>query len=595
MRKLTNEWKVLAPGVCVPFVYWDVNGDEFNGSLSESIRRQLLASIIGRDAEHALAGSPAFLLSVLAARLHSGSSEQVFDWLYGALSKHHDGRYGYPFIDEKVGDLSGRCAYALVASLVKPSAVTPNVEIAASGVQELLHRFSQPLQNVRSGDQTQEILVEALKRGISVRRMTDLPSYRLGNGYRQRHLWKKFTDRTSHLSTIISTHKQIAASLLAEHGFPVPRHFMIADRANAVEAARRLGYPVVVKPAHTDKGVGVSVDIVSDQELLRAFDIARKHGNVLIEQMLSGFDHRLHVIDGRCAYVVKRMPAHLIGNGRDSILALFEHYARERALHPFLRNFPPTPLGDPLVKEMLAKQGLSQGSVPAEGQTVLLRSNSNVSSGGVFYDVTATAHPDNILLAQRAAKCVGLDHAGVDFITPDISRSWKDVGGGICEVNPTPMIALQSAQSEVLDYLFPDGDGGAIPVIVVVGPIEAARPVVEHIKSRTLESLSGAGFVIDRRAFLGRVDITADEESSRTLLSRLMSEADLQCAVAQIDPDELLADGLDVSYCDLAILVGEPDVVEKIKASAHSTIGSARQILINPSIDELRDCWTIQA
>lgn len=587
MQKLINEWKVLTPGVHIPFIYWDTNGDEFNDSMSESIRRQLIAWVAGRD-EPAHADSPAFLLSVLATRFHAGSSEKVFEWLYGALLKHHDGRYGYPFIDEKVGDLSGRCAHALVSSMSTHLTVTSNARINPDGLQKALRHFSLPLQGVRSMNQTQEILVEAFNRGIPARRMTDLPSHRLGHGRKQRHLWRGFTDQTSHHSTTISTHKQIAASLLAEHGFPVPRHFMIDDQNNAVEAARRLGYPVVVKPASTDKGVGVSVDIASDQELLKAFDIARKHGKVLIEQMLPGFDHRLHVIDGRCAYVIKRMPAHIIGNGRDTILALFENFARERALHPFLRNFPPTPLGDPLVNEMLVKQGLSESSVPAQGRMVLLRSNSNVSSGGDFHDVTAAAHPDNILLAQRVAKCVGLDHAGIDFITPDISRSWKEIGGGICEVNPTPMIALESAQSELLDYLFPDGDGGAIPVIVVVGPIEAARPVVEHIRSRILERLTDAGFVIDRRAFLGCAEITAHEEASRTLLARLLGEPDLQFAVAQIDPDELLSGGLDASYCNLAVLVGDSDVVEKIKASPHSTIGNARQILVNPSIDEIQ-------
>lgn len=88
--------------------------------------------------------------------------------------------------------------------------------------------------------------------------------------------------------------------------------------------------------------------------------------------------------------------------------------------------------------EVLEGQGYSLTSVPADGVMVRLALTGNMSTGGISIDRTFDAHPDNIEVAEEAARMVGLDVAGIDFICPDIAAPVRETGGAIVEVNAAP-------------------------------------------------------------------------------------------------------------------------------------------------------------
>ena len=69
---------------------------------------------------------------------------------------------------------------------------------------------------------------------------------------------------------------------------------------------------------------------------------------------------------------------------------------------------------------------------------VKLALTGNMSTGGISIDRTFDAHPDNVEIAEEAARMVGLDVAGIDFICPDITEPVRETGGAICEVNAAP-------------------------------------------------------------------------------------------------------------------------------------------------------------
>jgi cyanophycin synthetase len=127
---------------------------------------------------------------------------------------------------------------------------------------------------------------------------------------------------------------------------------------------------------------------------------------------------------------------------------------------------------------MMERVGYTADSVPKEGEVVFLRSTANLSTGGTATDVTDVIHPDNRDMAVRAVRAIGLDVGGVDFISPNIAESYKNIGGAICEVNAAPGFRMHVAPSEgtprdaagpVIDMLFPPGTPSRVPIAAVTG------------------------------------------------------------------------------------------------------------------------------
>jgi cyanophycin synthetase len=119
---------------------------------------------------------------------------------------------------------------------------------------------------------------------------------------------------------------------------------------------------------------------------------------------------------------------------------------------------------------MLDREGLTPESVPVAGQRVTLRRRRNASSGADQFSIDpGHVHPDNLALAVRAAELVHLDFAGVDFLSPDISRSWRETGALICEVNIRPGIGLRTTPRvyvEILERMF--AEGSRIPAYLLL-------------------------------------------------------------------------------------------------------------------------------
>ena len=80
---------------------------------------------------------------------------------------------------------------------------------------------------------------------------------------------------------------------------------------------------------------------------------------------------------------------------------------------------------------MLRAVDMNADSIPSAGQVVFLRSTANLSTGGTATDVTDVIHPDNREMAERAVRAIGLDVGGVDFLSKDITESYRSIGGGI--------------------------------------------------------------------------------------------------------------------------------------------------------------------
>ena len=256
------------------------------------------------------------------------------------------------------------------------------------------------------------------------------------------------TGVTSHIATRIADDKRRTNALLRAHGLPHATQVVVNAIPAAIRAARQLGYPVIVKPTGSSESRGITGNILNDDELAAAVALAFHYsGKVILEPFLKGNDHRFLIIGGKAAHVTRHQTAQVAGDGRSTVEQLVAR-ANENPLRGDEEDKPYTVLrleDDAL--RMLGRQGLSATSVPADGQAVVLSSICHLSTGGTAVDMTDVTHPDNIVAAERIARLVGLDICGIDFLHPDVTRSYKEVGGVILEVNQGPSFDMHDAST----------------------------------------------------------------------------------------------------------------------------------------------------
>lgn len=298
-----------------------------------------------------------------------------------------------------------------------------------------------PFSNKMSrGKSTFPILRTAHKMGIPY---FHLPNgvYQLGLGGNARRIHRSTTDRDSTLGAAWSKNKLLTNSVLRQAGMPVPQQALAPTLEHAKGAAQRIGYPVVVKPADLERGEGVSVD-VGQEQIGAAFELAQKlspANQVLVEQQIAGVCHRLFVVGDTLLYAVKRLPIGVYGDGISTVKALVDAECKlQRNLPPWKRSGI-RPL-DELAQTTLTANNFAAETIPEAGTFVGLRRIETTAWGGVDEDVTHSIHPENVKLAVQAAKLCGLDVAGVDLISKDVTEPWFTNGAAINELNFAPLL-----------------------------------------------------------------------------------------------------------------------------------------------------------
>lgn len=261
-------------------------------------------------------------------------------------------------------------------------------------------------------------------------------------------------------------------------GAPVPTHHVVNERSDLVAAAKSVGYPCVVKPVQGNKGTGVTAGIRSFDELQAGFDEATRSGAapVMVETFVAGHDHRLLVAEGRVVRAIRREPSSVVGDGSRSIAQLIDSLNQQRSMDVVKSRYLRPVQADDILLRHLTGQGVSPNSVPLAGQRITLRSNANISTGGIATDVTDALHHHTGRMAEMIAETMGLVTAGVDFITHDISKSFVEAGAFI-EINSNPglgMVIASGGDPLEIGKQILGNRPGRIPVTLVVMP-EAER------------------------------------------------------------------------------------------------------------------------
>ncbi|MBV8199934.1 MAG: cyanophycin synthetase [Acidobacteria bacterium] len=383
----------------------------------------------------------------------------------------------YAFAEEVVGNAAGTLALAVIRHLLPPDRAAFDPEPFDFGARcEALVRLAQ---RRAFGPSTGALVRAAEERDIPWIRLNDRSLVQLGHGKFQRRIQATITSETRHTAVEIASDKRLTNQILADLGLPVPRQVRVYDAAEAVEEAAGLGYPVVVKPLDGNHGKGVSTGLRTAEQVRAAFEKAADYGGaVLVESFQEGNDYRLLVVNGKLLAVAQRVPGHVVGDGRHTLAQLVE----------IVNQDPRRGVGhekvltrldlDHQAERLIAEAGLTADSVLPAGQVFYLRSTGNLSTGGTSIDKTDVIHYDNRIMAERGVRALGLDVGGVDFISPDVTRSHKEVGGAIVEINAAPGFRMHTAPTEgtprdvagpVIDMLFPRGTPYRIPIAAITG------------------------------------------------------------------------------------------------------------------------------
>ncbi len=413
------------------------------------------------------------------------------------------------------------------------------------------------------GPSTASLVKAAEEREIPYLRLNKYSLVQFGHGRYQQRIQATITSKTPHIAVEISCDKEDTHNLLRDLGLPVPQQRLVYSEREAARAAPRIGYPVVLKPLDANHGRGVSINLVDEDQVRKAYGAAREHArgrSVLVESFIEGMDHRMLVVNNELVAVAKRVPGHVVGDGQHTVEELVD-IVNEDPRRGIGHEKVLTRLElDHQAERLMEKGGFDKDSVLPKGELFYLRSTANLSTGGTAIDVTDVVHPDNREMAVRAVQAVGLDVGGVDFLTADITQSYKEIGGAIVEVNAAPGFRMHVAPSEgeprdvsgsVMDMLFPPGSPRRVPVASITGTngkTTTSRMLGHILKSagHTVGMTSTDGVYID-----GRLSVKGDMTGPASA-HIVLRDPTIDVAVMETARGGLLRSGLGYRRCDVS-------------------------------------------
>jgi cyanophycin synthetase len=392
------------------------------------------------------------------------------------------------------------------------------------------------------------------------------PLLQLGQGCQLRLFRETLTDRTP-LFAQAAANKEALHLLLLHRGVPLPAQEVVTSLEQALAAAERIGWPVVLKPAAGGKGRGVWVGLSSPEALRQAWQSQDLDSSPrqLVQPTLPGSDHRLLVMEGQLLATAQRQPASLCSDGlrplRQQIAALNADPERGVAYERLMNQVPV----DGRLNLLLAEQGLSLDTTPAAGTPVLLSRAANISQGGTAIDCSEQVHPDNRRLAEDIAQLIGADALGLDFISQDIGVSWREGGTWLLEANLSPGLRphlVANPQSDLCQRIVRRWLGaspqGRIPTALITGSVgkTTTSRMLAHVLGSTglrVGLSSSTGMELDGE------EIASGDVAGGGAALHLLMDRRVEALVAEIARGGLLKSGLGLERADVGAVLNVLD------------------------------------
>jgi len=505
----------------------------------------------------------------------------------------------FEYVDEQAGRYAGRAAVRLCQSLVD-TGTYPKEELAQD-----LADLRDLCNNAALGPSTETIVKEAQARNIPWLLLSARAMVQLGYGVHQKRIQATLSSFSGILAVELACDKEGTKTILKDGGIPVPRGTVIQYLDELSAAIEEVGgFPIVIKPLDGNHGRGISIDVKNQQEAEEAYDLASaasKTRSVIVERYYKGSDHRILVINGKVAAVAERIPAHVVGDGRSTVEELIEITNQDPNRGDGHANVLTKITIDKTALNVLEKQGYELTSILAHGEIAYLRATANLSTGGIAVDRTDEIHPENVWIAQRVAKLIGLDIAGIDVVTEDIRKPLRDVDGVIVEVNAAPGFRMHVAPSRglprniaapVIDMLFPAGTPSRVPILAITGTNgkTTTTALISHICRQTGKVV---GFTTTDGVYIDDYLVEKGDNTGPYSASMILKDPTVEIAVLETARGGILRSGLAFNQCDVGVVlnvaadhlgIGDIDTIEqmaKVKSVVAEVVSAEGYAVLN--------------
>jgi cyanophycin synthetase len=468
--------------------------------------------------------------------------------------QHGEYHVVFAYMEEKAG------IYAAKAAVRIAEAIATN---QSYDLENDIQTMREIREDERLGPSTGSIVDEAKNRNIPWIRLNRHSLVQLGYGVNQRRIQATVASTTSNIAVEIACDKEETKNILDDAGIPVPKGYIVYDEEDLEDAIRKIGYPVVLKPVNGNHGRGATINVNSWEDAQVALQAAKRVSRgVICEKFITGYDFRLLVINYKLVAAAKRTPAAVIGDGKQTIQQLIDQvnadprrgYGHEKVLTAIKV--------DEMTLTILREKGLELDSVLPAGQELFLKSTANLSTGGTATDVTDLVHPNNVFMAERIARVVGLDICGIDIMAPDLSSPIRENGGAILEVNAAPGFRMHIAPTDglprnvaepVIDMLFPPGTSARIPIIAVTGTngkTTTTRLMAHMVKTMGFK----VGFTTTDGIYIQNRMLQSGDCTGPQSAEFVLKDPTVNFAVLETARGGILRAGLGFTQCDIAIV-----------------------------------------
>jgi cyanophycin synthetase len=460
----------------------------------------------------------------------------------------------FSYTEENVGMFAAESSVAIAEALIKGTEYDLEADIK---------RMREIRERVRLGPSTGSIVEEAVARDIPWIRLGTNSLVQLGYGVNQMRFQATITCKTSSIAVDIACNKEQTKKMLSDASIPVASGGICVDEEDLEAVVNKIGYPIVLKPLDGNHGKGASINVKNWEDAIAGLEYAKKYSHrIIVEKFITGFDFRVLIIDNKLVAAAKRVPAHVVGNGKDTIQQLIDTtnldprrgYGHENVL---------TEIDvDRDTLDLLEKLNYTLETVPKSGEIVYLKSTANLSTGGTSVDVTDMMHPENIFLCERISRVIGLDICGVDIMAENLTQPLKENGGCILEVNAAPGFRMHLAPSEglprnvaspVIDMLYPPGKPSRIPIIAVTGTngkTTTTRLLAHIVKNNGYK----VGFTTSDGIYIQNHMLEKGDTTGPLSAEYILKDPTVEFAVLETARGGILRSGLGFSRCDIAVI-----------------------------------------